>query len=103
MPYTKTPHEEWSKHYDEVYGQDNPETPAHGWIQWKGTQVCMDVHCVCGAHTHADAEFAYYIECPVCHLVYATGQNIKLIPLNDEQTLYARKERDGLIVEASND
>lgn len=39
---------------------------AHGWIQWKGTDVCMDVHCKCGEHSHLDAEFAYYIKCPKC-------------------------------------
>lgn len=35
----------------------------HGWIQWKGTSVCMDVHCACGAHGHVDADFAYTLKC----------------------------------------
>jgi hypothetical protein len=30
----------------------------HGWIQWKGTNVCMDVYCACGHHSHIDAKFA---------------------------------------------
>ena len=51
-----------------------PPTPVdhskpHGWIQWKGTDVCMDTHCVCGHHGHIDAPFAYYYRC-VCGRVY---------------------------------
>lgn len=71
--------------HETVYSQDNPEGDAHGWIQWKGTQVCMDVHCKCGAHCHVDADFAYFLKCPHCQRVYATGCNVKLIELNEEQ------------------
>ena len=71
--------------YEAIYSQDNPPGPAHGWIQWKGTNVCMDMHCACGAHTHFDGEFFYHFECPVCHAKYAVGQNVKLIPLTPEQ------------------
>lgn len=77
-----------SRYHKEVYDQDNPEGEAHGWIQWKGTQVCMDVHCKCGAHCHLDAEFAYVLKCPHCNRVYAVGANVKLIELNDEQRAF---------------
>jgi hypothetical protein len=33
----------------------------HGWIQFKGTKLCMDVYCKCGTHTHIDGEFVYYL------------------------------------------
>lgn len=71
--------------YNSVYSQDNPEGEAHGWIQWKGTNVCMDIHCKCGHHGHIDADFFYGYECPACHTKYAVGQNVKLIQLNKEQ------------------
>lgn len=71
--------------YEEVYSQDNPPGKAHGWIQWKGTDVCMDLHCKCGYHGHVDTDFFYHYECPKCHAKYAVGQNIKLIELNKEQ------------------
>lgn len=71
--------------YKEVYSQDNPEGEAHGWIQWKGTDVCMDVHCSCGTSTHLDGSFCYFIECGACGKKYALGQIVKLIPLTDEQ------------------
>lgn len=41
-----------------------------GWIQWKGTNVCMDFHCECGEMGHVDAEFAYAIKCGACGALY---------------------------------
>ena len=35
-------------------------------IQWKGTDVCMDFTCECGAGCHIDAEFCYYVRCRKC-------------------------------------
>lgn len=64
------------------------EGEPHAWIQWKGTEVCMDVHCACGAHGHVDADFAYHLKCPHCGRVYTTGQNIKLIELTPEEKAY---------------
>ena len=71
--------------YNSVYVNDNPAGEAHGWIQWKGTDVCVDMHCKCGHHGHFDGDFLYFYECPACHAKYAVGQNVKLIPLTEEQ------------------
>lgn len=57
----------------------------HAWIQWKGTQVCMDVHCTCGAHTHLDAEFAYSVQCGACGQVWAMCANVRMIPSTAEE------------------
>lgn len=75
--------------YDSIYSKDfdTKEIP-HGWIQWKGTSVCMDVYCKCGYHGHVDAEFFYHYECPKCKTKYAVGQNIKMIELDEEQIKY---------------
>lgn len=81
--------------YEQVYSQDNERGPAHGWIQWKGTNVCIDLHCVCGHHGHFDGDFFYFYECPACNARYAVGQNIKLIPLTDEQAREVLGERNG--------
>jgi|GEM_PF-2139104 len=56
----------------------------HGWIQWKGTDVCMDIHCECGAHMHLDAEFAYNVKCPYCGVSYMCNGHIELIKLEFE-------------------
>lgn len=41
------------------------ENPS-AFIQWKGTNVCMDFYCECGAHCHFDGYFAYVVKCPHC-------------------------------------
>lgn len=57
------------------------DTP-HGWIQWKGTDVCMDVRCECGVLTHIDDTFCYYIRCGACGRTYECGGHIKLFPVD---------------------
>jgi len=81
--------------YGSVYSQDNPEGDAHGWIQWKGTDVCIDLHCKCGHHGHCDCEFLYFFQCPACGAKYALGQNVKLIPLTDEQARHVEEKHVG--------
>jgi len=64
--------------------QDTQKGKPHGWIQWKGTDVCMDIHCKCGGMSHVDAEFAYHIKCPYCGAVYFLNGHIELIKLEIE-------------------
>lgn len=60
---------------------------SRAWIQWKGTDVCMDVRCErCGMSSHLDSEFAYFVECPGCHTRYACSPNIQLIELTPEES-----------------
>ena len=40
------------------------------YIQWKGTDVCMDFHCDCGAFCHFDGDFAYVVQCPHCKTLW---------------------------------
>jgi len=81
--------------YKQVYSQDNPDNIPHGWIQWKGTDVCVDLHCACGHHGHFDGYFFYFYECPACRAKYALGQNVKLIPLTEEQAQHVTTEHVG--------
>ena len=60
----------------------------HGWVQWKGTGVCMDVHCSCGEHSHIDAEFAYRVRCPCCGAVYHVSGNVRLVPATEEEAAW---------------
>lgn len=48
----------------------------HAFIQWKGTDVCMDFHCECGAHCHFDGGFAYTVKCPHCNVVWEMPFNV---------------------------
>ena len=60
-------------------------TGPHAWIQWKGTNVCMDIHCSCGKHTHVDAEFAYYVRCSACGKLWAMCANIRMVEVTAEE------------------
>mgnify|MGYP001593034448 FL=1 len=51
-----------------------PEPSAY--IQWKGTNVCMDFHCECGAFCHFDGDFAYTVKCPHCDTVWEMPDTI---------------------------
>lgn len=64
--------------------EDKYENQPHCWIQWKGTDVCMDFHCECGEHSHIDADFTYAIKCPSCGASYACNGHIELIKLEQE-------------------
>lgn len=86
---------QFSAFYDSVYPQDNPRTESHGWIQWKGTDACIDLHCRCGHHGHYDGDFLYFFECPACKAKYAVGQNVKLITLTDEQAKFVEEAQNG--------
>ena len=55
-----------SKFIEESDGIENP----YAFIQWKGTDVCMDFHCECGAHCHFDGYFAYTVKCPHCETIW---------------------------------
>lgn len=88
----------YSEFHDQVYESDKAPTP-YGWIQWKGTDVCMDVHCVCGEAAHVDAEFAYIFHCKACDRMFAVGQTVRLIELNEEQSEFIKSYGPLTIVE----
>jgi len=71
--------------------------PPHAWIQWKGTDVCMDVRCACGRSLHLDASFTYFIECPHadCRRVYKVGA---YVPLQEVPREVADRESNGPIL-----
>ena len=75
--------------------QDELPTPS-GWIQYKGTDLCMDIRCDCGELHHIDGEFIYFIKCP-CGNVYAVGQSVRLYKMNEEQIKAIDEERIKLV------
>ena len=62
-----------------------PETEPNAFVQWKGTNVCMDVRCVCGGGGHVDGFFAYTVKCGDCGRLYATPAYIELREITPEQ------------------
>lgn len=65
--------------------QETYEGQSHCWIQWKGTEVCMDFHCVCGNHSHIDELGVYFIKCQSCGKVFMTNGHIELIEITEEK------------------
>lgn len=74
---------EWPKQALDIEALGRGGWRGHAWIQWKGTNVCMDVHCVCGAHGHVDADFAYFYACR-CGRRFAVGQSVPLIEVHPD-------------------
>jgi len=57
-------------------------------IQWKGTDLCMDFHCPkCGDHSHFDGMFGYFIECGECGQRYKmpTDVPVEAVPTEPDQ------------------
>lgn len=53
-------------------------------LQWKGTDACMDFHCLCDRENepagvgHFDGFFASYLKCVRCGRVYKLPTNLEL-------------------------
>lgn len=69
-----------------TYCENGKSVIPHGWIQWKGTKVCMDIHCKCGHQSHIDDDFAYYVKCPKCGTIYMCNGNIEFIEITNPNT-----------------
>lgn len=63
---------------------DKPPAEPFGWVQWKGTNVCMDVHCVCGVLMHIDDTFVYFLKCSHCDRVYMVSGFVRLLEMDGE-------------------
>jgi hypothetical protein len=48
----------------------------YAFIQWKGTDVCMDFYCDCGADHHIDGHFVYAVKCHACGAVWEMPSHI---------------------------
>lgn len=63
----------------------HPDTDAETFIQWKGTDVCMDFHCRCGQSSHLDDDFAYSVRCPHCGRTFDLGTQVRAIETTEPQ------------------
>lgn len=65
-------------------------------IQWKGTDLCMDFYCPeCNEHSHFDGMFAYHIRCPYCRTVFQMPTDVGVKKLDGWD-----RERDGCLLES---
>lgn len=71
--------------FDHVEREDPTPPNPRGWIQWKGTDVCIDLWCTCGKHSHYDGFFLYQWECSNCGAVYGLSPHVRLVKLEGDE------------------
>lgn len=60
-----------------------------GFVQWKGTDVCMDATCpVCGHDGHIDSDFAYFLKCGACGALCEVGTHVPIFAIAPDDPLY---------------
>lgn len=64
-------------------------------IQWKGTDVCMDCYCTCGHSFHIDADFAYAVKCNKCGRVFELSAVIEMRELGPQEIWDGCEPRNG--------
>lgn len=80
----------FQEYWDSVHAPDGKRWRGkpHGSLQWKGTEACIDLYCVCGAQGHIDSDFLYHYKCLNCGRKYALSGYVKLIELTPEQAKF---------------
>lgn len=63
---------------DDVEAEVTPADTGEVFIQWKGTDACIDLRCKCGETGHFDGFFAYFVKCPKCGAVYKMPELLTL-------------------------
>ena len=53
-------------------------------VQWKGTEVCLDFACSCGYSGHYDGGFAYGLKCAQCGQIWTMPHTFGLIAGGDD-------------------
>lgn len=66
----------------------NLDEPVHGtelktFVQWKGTDLCMDAWCDCGGQFHVDGYFGHMVQCPFCAQVYELSTRLLVRKVDD--------------------
>lgn len=77
---------------------------ANVYIQWKGTDACLDFYCDCDpsepAHLHGD--FVYSVKCPQCGKIYTlpdmlTLTDVQAVPVKDRH--WSANDKDAKVPE----
>ncbi len=72
--------------WQEAYNRANPTewVPSTGFIQWKGTDVCVDLICKCGNKEHYDGYFLYNWKCSECNQIYSLDPIVRMVPISED-------------------
>lgn len=95
--FVKVPKGEQAERCDSA--SSSPYPGGNTFIQWKGTNVCMDWICpVCDEQYHVDADFCYFLKCLECGSLFKVGTAVSLT-LQDSTT----DENDKCVVASSSE
>jgi len=81
---------------DKNFDLDVEIKEPYSFIQWKGTDFCMDFHCECGARCHFDGYFAYTVKCPHCGQGYEMPMHLFPIKIEECFSEYWRENLEML-------
>jgi hypothetical protein len=56
-------------------------------LQWKGTNACMDFWCTCGADLHFDGYFAHELTCGHCGQTWEMPSKFTPLPVKPSRSL----------------
>jgi hypothetical protein len=73
---TRASDHDLTRDYTEWAGSELEGSAARMFIQWKGTDVCLDFWCPCGSGGHFDGYGAYSLRCPDCGRTFDLGQQV---------------------------
>lgn len=62
----------------ECAGIWEPEPTPRSFIQWKGTDVCIDLWCTCGTRLHFDGSHLYAWKCPHCSACWQMADRVAM-------------------------
>lgn len=73
----------WTRYVEHMEAHDPEPSAPNARVQWKGTDVCIDIRCECGARGHVDGASFYQYRCNHCGRVYGVSPYVRLVPLPD--------------------
>lgn len=83
----------------DIWKLNNPH-PGSAFIQWKNTDVCMDLHCPkCEHHNHYDADFCYFVQCAKCRTVFEMNCFVAFRPATDLSSYSAQHPKQSELYE----
>lgn len=56
-------------------------------LQWKGTDACLDLYCTCGQDLHFDGYFADELTCGYCGQTWELPHKLALTPVEPSRAL----------------
>lgn len=59
----------------------------HAYIQWQGTDACMDFNCICGESGHIDSDFLFHVQCVACKRMYEVECFVNLLEITSPESI----------------